>query len=162
MAITKNKKVEIIDEISNATKDSNSLVFVSFNKLNVADSTDLRRKLRAENVGYKVTKKTLLKRALESKNIEGEWPELPGEIALAYGEDLIAPARLVYEFEKSHKDNLSIVGGMFEGKFMDKSAMLSIATIPPLQVLYGQFVNLINSPIQRFAVVLNEIAKSKQ
>jgi hypothetical protein len=44
---------------------------------------------------------------------------------------------------------------------MSASEMLGIATIPPLQTLRGMFVNIINSPIQRFAVVLDQIAASK-
>ena len=50
---------------------------------------------------------------------------------------------------------------MFEVKYMNASEMMSIATIPPLQTLRGMFVNLINSPIQRFAVVLDQIALTK-
>ncbi len=126
------------------------------------DSTDLRKKLRDNGVGYKVAKKTLLKRALESEKIEGDMPSLDGEVAIAFAKDLIAPAREVYSFQKDHKENISILGGVFEGKFMNKEAMMSIATIPPIKVLYGQFVNLINSPIQRFAVVLDQIAAKRE
>ncbi len=86
---------------------------------------------------------------------------MPGQIAIAYSDDLLAPAREVFAFQKGHKDNISIVGGVFDGKFMDATAMMSIATIPPLQTLRGMFVNLINSPIQRFAVVLDQIALAK-
>jgi large subunit ribosomal protein L10 len=86
---------------------------------------------------------------------------MPGQIAIAYGEDLLSPAREVFSFAKTHKDNISIVGGVFEGKYMNASEMMSIATIPPLQTLRGMFVNLINSPIQRFAVVLDQIALTK-
>jgi len=56
---------------------------------------------------------------------------------------------------------MSIIGGVFEGKYMNKEEMLGIATIPPLQTLRGMFVNLINSPIGRFAVALNQIATTK-
>ncbi len=122
---------------------------------------NLRRRLQKENVGYAVTKKTLLKRALDAQKLEGEIPEIPGQIAIAYGEDLLAPSREIFNFSKENKENIEIVGGVFEGKYMNKSEMLTIATIPPLQTLRGMFVNLINSPIQRFAVVLDQIAKTK-
>ena len=113
------------------------------------------------NIGFGVIKKTLLNRALAATKIEGNIPELAGEVAIAYGEDLIAPAREVYSFQKKLKDNLSIVGGIFEGRYRSKAEMLGIATIPPLQVLHGQFVNLINSPIQGLVIGLKAIADKK-
>jgi len=161
MPITLQKKKELVSGLETALKGANSVVFVKFDKLKVADVNALRRGLQKENVGYQVAKKTLLKRALSTHGITGELPEIPGQIAIAYGTDLISPAREVFAFQKGHKENIAIVGGVFEGKYMNATEMMSIATIPPLQVLRGMFVNLINSPIQRFAVVLDQIATTK-
>ena len=161
MAISRHKKEEIVANIKDAIKQSESVVFVNFHGLGVIDTTRLRSSLREENIGYVVAKKSLIKRALESSKIEGDLPVLEGELAIAYAGDLLSPARGVFNFHKKHKDKINILGGVFEGRYMDQSEMTAIASIPPLQVLYGQFVNLINSPIHRFAVVLSEIAKSK-
>ncbi len=161
MPLTLGKKKEIIKELEGALKNSQSIVFVNFKKLKVSDATLLRKSLRAEGIGYTVAKKTLIKRVLSEKKIDGTEPTLDGELAIAYGEDLLAPAREVYAFQKTHKDNIKILGGVFEGKYMDQEAMMSIATIPPLQTLRGMFLNLINSPIQRMAVVLDQIAQTK-
>ncbi len=161
MALTKAKKVELVGELDTAIKGANSLVFVSFDRLSVADANSLRKDLRGESVGYKVAKKTLMKRALDAGKFVGVMPELPGEIALAYGTDAIAPARGVYNFQMTHKDNIKIVGGVFEGKYMNAEEMMGIATIPPLQVLRGMFVNVINSPIQGLVLALNAVAEKK-
>ncbi len=161
MANTLEKKKELVGSLEKSLKGANSVVFVKFDKLTVADVNSFRRGLQKENIGYKVAKKTLLKRALETYKFSGELPELPGQLAMAYGEDLLAPAREVNNFAKTHKENIEIIGGIFEGKYIGASEMMSIATIPPLQTLRGMFVNLINSPIQRFAVVVNAIAESK-
>jgi len=75
---------------------------------------------------------------------------------------LLSPARGVFEFQKKHKDQVSIIGGVFEGKYMNQSEMTEIATIPPRQVLLGQFVNLINSPIQGLVIALDGIADKKE
>jgi len=162
MPITLDKKKELVAGLEKSLKSAKSVVFVKFDKLTVADVNTLRRNLQKEGVGYSVAKKTLLKRALGVGGLAGELPEMPGQIAIAYGEDLLSPAREVFAFAKTHKENISIVGGVFEGKYMNASEMMSIATIPPLQTLRGMFVNLINSPIQRFAVVLDQIALAKQ
>ena len=163
MAITKEKKVEIVADVKNRLAKAKSIVFVNFNALSVADTKTLRRKLNAENVGYVVAKKTLAKRALGDLNAKGEMPELPGQIALAYGEDLLAPARETYEFQKMARDKgtISIMGGIFDGEYKNQAEMMAIATIPPLQVLRGMFLNVINSPIQRVTIALGQIAESK-
>ena len=161
MSITLDKKKELVASLEGALKGANSVVFVKFDKLKVADVNTLRRTLQEQKVGYQVAKKTLLKRALSTHGITGELPEIEGQVAIAYSTDLLAGAREVFNFEKTHKENISIVGGVFEGKYMNASEMMSIATIPPLQTLRGMFVNLINSPIQRFAIALNAIAEKQ-
>ncbi len=162
MAITKQKKTEIVDKLAKAVKGAVSLVFVNFHGLTVTDSTKLRKELKSKNIGYVVAKKTLLKRALDTIKTEGEVPPLDGEVALVYGNDPIEPAREINVFQKDHKEQMKILGGVFEGKFMDAVKMTEIATIPPRDVLIAQIANLINSPIQRFAVVLGQIAKQKE
>ena len=161
MPITLDKKKELVVSLEKALKGANSVVFVKFDKLKVADVNNLRRSLQKEEVGYQVAKKTLLRRALSTHSISGNLPEIPGQVAIAFSGDLLSPAREVYAFQKKHKENISIVGGVFEGKYMNASEMMSIAMIPPLQTLRAMFVNLINSPIQRFAVVLDQIALVK-
>lgn len=160
MALKRNQKEEILKELDNSIKDSESVVFVDFHGINVGDETTLRRDLREKEIGYKVSRKTLLKRVLEGK-AEGELPPLTGEVALVYSKDATKTAREVYNFHKAHNGILKILGGIFEGKFIDSQKMTEIAMIPSREVLYAQFVNLINSPIQRFVVVLDQIAKSK-
>lgn len=161
MAINKAKKGEIVDKLTDAFKKAESLVFINFKGLSVGNTTQMRSALKKEGVSYSVAKKTLTNRALETQKFEGTIPSLPGELALAWGEDLITPAREVYNFQKKFPENLTILGGVFEGRYMTKSEMEGIATIPSTDVLRGMFVNIINSPIQRFAIALSEIAKSK-
>ncbi|MBP9709159.1 MAG: 50S ribosomal protein L10 [Oligoflexales bacterium] len=162
MALTKAKKTELLENASQITKEAKTIVFVKFDKLTVADSIGLRRGLASESSKYRVLKKTLLKKTLSEGGYQGEMPDMPGEIAIAWSDDLLAPARAVYEFSKTNKDKIEIVGGVFDGMYKSKVEMLSIATIPSRETLIAQFVNLINSPIQRFAVVVSEIAKLKE
>jgi large subunit ribosomal protein L10 len=161
MALTKSKKKEILTKVTDVAQTAKSVVFVNFHGLTVTDSTDLRRQLRQAGVSYVVAKKTLAKKAFTEKGVTGEMPELAGELALAYGEDLLAPAREVFSFEKKFEGKISILGGVFEGKYMTKEEMTTIASIPGQQTLYGMFVNIINSPIQRFVIALDQIAQTK-
>tara|TARA_B100000508_G_scaffold53461_1_gene41405 strand:+ start:1082 stop:1570 length:489 start_codon:yes stop_codon:yes gene_type:complete len=161
MAITKEKKQEILAKLDGVKTDSDSIVFVKFNGMTVNDTTAMRAQLREAGVGYFVAKKTLMKRAFDGV-FEGNMPELEGEIALAYSEDAIAPAQNIKEYAGKFKDNISIVGGVFQGVYKDASEMTEIASIPPLPVLRGMFVNVINSPIQGLVLGLNAIADKKQ
>lgn len=166
--LSKSKKEKIIKDIEGVVKESKSLVFVNFHGLKVSDETKLRRELRKEGVGYKVSRKTLLGRALKGK-AEGEIPELAGEVAIAYlptgqagSKDATTTPREVYNFQKAHKSIvLSILGGIFEGKFVGKEMMMELAMIPSREVLLSKIAFLLKSPMQRLALAVNEVAKKK-
>lgn len=164
MAKTKAVKAEVLSRLDKIFSSSKSIAFVNFHKLTVKNAQELRRKLREGGAGYFVAKKTLIRKALEGKKAEGALPPLEGEIGVAYLEssaDITAPAREVFGFEKKFEKAVNLVGGIFEGLFKGREDMVVIASIPSRQTLYAQFTNLINSPIQRLAVAMNEIAKKK-
>ena len=161
MALTREKKGEIIGKLKGIFKDSASVVFVNFHKLSVSDADAMRRSLRERGVGYTVAKKTLVRNALKGETFKGSEPDLPGELALAYGEDLVAPASGIAEFAKKFKESISILGGVFDGAFKNKGEMTEIAAIPPLQTLRGMFANVINSPLQGLVIALDQVAKKK-
>jgi large subunit ribosomal protein L10 len=160
MAINKAKKQDILAKLETVRDNSDAIVFVHYKGLTVANTTAMRKSLRENGVGYFVAKKTLMKRAFGEK-FEGVMPEIDGEIAIAYSTDAIAPAQNIKEFTGKHKDSLAIVGGIFQGVFKSKEEMVEIASIPALDVLRGMFAQLINSPRQRFAVVLSKVAETK-
>ena len=163
MAKTKEQKKEISERLEEALKNAASTVFVHFSKVNVADESAMRRSLRADGVKYFVAKKTLIRRALEKLGHAADEVPMQGEIAIAYGgeNDSTLPARLVHEFGKKLADKLAIVGGIFEGKLVGEAMMREIATIPSLQTLRAMFAQVVNSPRQRFAVVLSKVAETK-
>jgi len=161
MAISKEKKQEITAKLEAAQKSAKTLVFVKFTGLGGKETTAMRKALREKGVGFLVAKKTLMTRVLEAAGFEGSVPELPGEVALAYSADEIAPAQGVREFEKKFKDAVSILGGVFAGAFKNQAEMREISAIPGMEALRGMFAQLINSPRQRFAVVLSKVAETK-
>ncbi len=162
MAISKDQKHAIVARVKDILADSKSVVFVNFHKLPVSESTAIRKELRSKDVQFTVAKKTLTKRALDAASVTGAMPSLDGELALVYGADLLAPAREIYEFQNKFADRVSILGGVFNGEYKNKTEMESIATIPSQKTLYAQFVNVINSPIQGIVMALDAIAEKKQ
>ncbi len=161
MAISKEKKASILDEVSRILKESLSVVLVNFKALPVSEIRNIRKSLREKGIGYYVAKNTLTKKALSSFK-EGSVPEFSGETALVYGKDLLSPAQEIYSFQKKLDKKITIVGGLFDGKFMNKEQMTNVANIPSVKTLHAQFVNIINSPISGFVVALNAIANKKE
>ncbi len=159
MALTKAKKQEVLAKMQGIVANAKTLVFANFKGLTVAEQTELRKALRAQEVGYTVAKKTLVRRALDAAKFEGQPSEFPGELAVAYGADELAPARELATFVKKFPEQLSFLGGVFGGRYVSKEEITGIAAIPGMEALRAQFVQLINSPLQRFAVVLNAKAE---
>ena len=170
MAITRAKKESLLHNLTEVLQGTASAIFVGFKGLTVAEVNTVRGALKKNNIKYQVAKKTLLKKALTAKGYEGEMPELPGEIAVVYltkeastaeDKDITAPARELNSFVKKLTGKLSLLGGVLEGKYLSQSEALQIAATPSLTTLRGMFVNVINSPIQRFAIAMSEVAKKK-
>ena len=178
MAKTKEQKAAIVGKLEDSLKTAASAVFVHFTGITVADESAMRRSLRGDGVSYFVAKKTLIRRALESlghlpTGQAGKHADVPlkGEVAVAWseGNDATLAARLIHGFGKKLADpfdklrasKLVILGGIFEGRMVGQMEMQEIATIPSIQILRGMFANIINSPIQRIAIALSEVAKTK-
>lgn len=164
MAISQEKKHAIVAKLTDAFKDASAIAFVGFNKLTVKDSSKVRRELAKEGVQFFVAKKTLIRRALETAQYQGEIPELPGEVAVAWSKgdaDVTAPARGIHEHGKKLKGAIALLGGVFEKSFLNAEGAKAIATIPSMVVLRGMFVNVINSPIQGLVVALDKIREQK-
>jgi large subunit ribosomal protein L10 len=161
MPVSKTKKQQIFKDVTEALDNKGSVVFVNFHGITVADATVLRKKLKKEGVDYLVAKKSIVKKILNDKPFGGEKPSLDGELALVTGIDSVVPAREIYEFQKKLDGKISILGGIFDGKYMSKEEMINIASIPGQDVLRGMFVNVINSPIQGLVIALDAISKKK-
>ena len=152
-------KKPVVDEISEKIKDAQAVVLVDHRGLTVAQDTELRKKLRAEGVTYKVYKNTMMNFAFKGTDFEQLKDLLNGPSAMAVSTtDPAAPARVLYEFAKTAKA-LEIKGGVIEGKYYDADAMTEIATIPSKEVLLSKLLGSMQSPITNFARVIKQIAE---
>jgi len=159
MAITRKKKEEVVAKVADIAAHSSTIVFAKFKGLPVNEQNEMRKALRSFDVGYTVAKKSLVRRAFDANKYAGTMPELEGEVAIAYSADELAPARELAVFIKKYPEMLAFAGGVFGGTYVDAAGIKAIAAIPGLDTLRAQFVQLINSPRQRFAVVLDAKAQ---
>ena len=122
--------------------------------LSVAQSTDLRAKMRDVGASYKVAKNRLARLALKETQYEGLEDYLSGPTALAYSVDPVAAAKAAVDFAKTN-DKLEIVGGSMGGQLLDEAGIKALASMPSLDELRGKLVGLINAPATKIAQVVN-------
>ncbi len=120
--------------------------------LTVAQSTDLRNKMRDGGATYKVTKNSLAKIATKGTNYESIGAMLTGPVALASSVDPVAAAKIVVEFAKTN-DKLEIVGGAMGDLSLDVDGIKALATLPSLDELRGKIVGLLVAPATKLATI---------
>ncbi len=152
-------KQPIVQEISDAFKNAQSVVVVDYRGLTVAEDTQLRKQLREAGITYKVYKNTLVNRAVAGTDFESLKDVLEGPSAFAVSStDATAPARVLAEFAKK-APALEIKAGIVEGTYYDAEGMKSISSIPSREVLLSRLLGSLQSPITNLARVLNQIAE---
>lgn len=156
MAKTKEQKKEILDGIKDRVGRSKAIVFAKYDALTVKENEELRNNLKAEQSEYLVAKKTLLDLAFKDQKIEGlDVKGLDGKVAAIFGyEDEVAPAKIVDEFKKDHKDKIEFLGGVLENKFMTSEEVTALAKVPSKPELYAKLVGSLNAPVSGFVNVL--------
>jgi large subunit ribosomal protein L10 len=153
-----NKKV-VVSEIEGYAKDAKSIVLVDYRGLTVAQVNELRNNARAAGVVYKVYKNRLMKIAFENLGITFPATDYEGTTAVLFSNsDEVAPAKIA--LDASTKFNvLQLKSGFVTGKYYNTEEILALAKIPSREVLLGQLVGLLTSPMRSLAVGLSEVAK---
>ena len=104
-------KINVVKQITERIQKSNGIYFTEYTGLDVKKITDLRKNFRENNVEFVVTKNTLTKIAAKEAGFEGLFDQiLKGQIAIAYADDVTAPARIIKDFKKENDDLLNVVG----------------------------------------------------
>lgn len=127
------KKSEIVNEIVDKMKNSSSYVLFEYRGLTVAETDELRKKLRESDAEFKIYKNTLTKRALDTLKIDID-EHLNGPKAIAFGKDAVAPVKTLADFAKKHKA-LEIKVGVIDGTVTDQKTLNELATIPSREAL---------------------------
>ncbi|NMA00971.1 MAG: 50S ribosomal protein L10 [Clostridia bacterium] len=166
-------KKQVVAEVTEKFSNAKSVIITDYRGLTVAEVTELRSRLRAQGVEYRVIKNTLLKIAAKDAGIEGAEEYFQGPTAVAYGlEDAVAPAQVLSKFIKEYK-KMEIKGGILEGKVIGFDEVKALADLPPREILLGQvasvfqapiagLVNVLQGPIRKLGYALEEVRKLKE
>ena len=153
-----NKKV-VVSEIEGYAKDAKSIVLVDYRGLTVSQVNELRNEARKANCTYKVYKNRLMKIAFDNLGITFPATDFEGTTAVLFcNTDEVAPAKIALDASTKYKV-LQLKSGFVTGKYYNTEEVLALAKIPSREVLLGQLVGLLTSPMRSLAVGLSEIAK---
>ena len=146
------RKEELVTELNQSFADASLVVVTQQTGLTVAESTDLRRRMREAGAGYRVTKNRLAKLALAGTTYEQISDLFNGPTAIAYSADPVAAARVAVDYSKEN-EKLVVVGGAMGDTVLDEGAVKALASLPSLDELRGKLVGMLNTPATRIAGV---------
>lgn len=163
MAVSKTKKIDILDNLKKSIQEAKSVSFTTNNWLTVEEITNLRKELRKVNSSFTLVKKTLIKIAFkEVYNVEIDNSLLSGQIAVVCSnDDAVAALWKVDEFIKSFKKNPKVTWAWsyFEGTLKNAQETAVIASIPSKDVLLGRLVWSMMSPVSALARFFDAASK---
>ena len=152
--MNRSEKTEAVAAL-NATFNEAAVVVVTRNLgLSVAQSTDLRNKMREAGAGYKVAKNRLAKIALNDTQYAPLGDLLTGPTALATSEDPVAAAKVAVEFAKTN-DKLEIVGGAMGETVLDVEGVKALSSMPSLDELRAKLIGLVQAPATKVVQVVS-------
>ncbi|MBQ6492904.1 MAG: 50S ribosomal protein L10 [Erysipelotrichaceae bacterium] len=154
-------KQALVSEITDKIKNSQSTVVCEYRGLSVAEVTELRRNLRAEDVEFKVYKNTMVERACDESGFEDLKTVLNGPNAFAFSKDATAPARVLAKFAKKHKA-LILKSGIVEGKVVDEATIAELSKLPNRDGMLSMLLSCLQSPVSSFARVVKAVAEAKE
>ena len=155
------EKQAVVAGLIETLKSSASGVLVNYEGITVAEDTNLRNELRKAGVEYAVVKNTMVRRALDDTGLSELDDVLHGTTSLAVSkEDPIAPMRVIHKFAKGlNGERFVIKAGFMDGKVLPLEDIAALAELPSKEVLLGQVLGMMLSPITSLAIVIKAIAE---
>ena len=151
----RSQKADLVAELKNVFTETSVVVITRNLGLTVAQSTDLRLKMRDAGAQFKVAKNKLAVIALEGTRYGPISDLLTGPTALATSIDPVAAAKVAVEFAKTNA-KLEIVGGAMGDTLLDVAGVMALAALPSLDELRAKLIGLIQAPATKIARTINE------
>ena len=146
----RSQKAESVAQLNAVFNEVGVVVITRNLGMTVAQSTDLRSKVRDAGATYKVAKNRLAKLAIKDTAYEGIGDMLTGPTAIAASVDPVAAAKAVVDFAKTN-DKIEIVGGAMGSLVLDANGIKALASMPSLDELRAKLVGLVQAPATKIA-----------
>jgi large subunit ribosomal protein L10 len=155
--MNREQKSAAIAEIAEQIQESDAVFAVDFRGISVPQAADVRTRLREADASFRVVKNTLTERAADQAGAEALKPLLEGPTALTFVRgDAALAAKAIATFNRETQ-LLAFKGGIMEGDTLDAEQIVAISRLPAREVLYGQLVGVVASPITGLARGLNAL-----
>ena len=154
------KKQEQVQVVLSKMSNAGSTVFVDYLGLIVAEVTELRSKLHAENCEMKVFKNNILRRAATELGHADMAEQLVGPSAIVTSKDEVTAAKIVYEFAKGH-EHLTVKTGIVDGKVLTEAELKALSSLPNKEGMISMLLSVLQAPIRGLAVALNAISEKE-
>jgi large subunit ribosomal protein L10 len=151
----RSQKADLVAELKQVFSETSVVVVTRNLGLTVAQSTDLRLRMRDAGAQFKVAKNRLALIALEDTRYKPIGDFLKGPTALATSPDPVAAAKVAVDFAKT-TDKFEIVGGAMGDTVLDLEGIRALAALPSLDELRATLVGLIQAPASKIARTINE------
>ena len=159
MAVTRQDKVDELQQLEAALGQAESAILLGFKGLKVPDVTELRRQVRGARASYRVVKNTLARRALKGTSFEPLTSFFEGANALAVsGGDPIALAKVLTTFAKGNPA-LTIKAAVVQGRTLRAGEVTELANLPGKPELYAKLLFLLQAPMVRLVSVLSAVPR---
>ena len=154
------EKKQIVEDLHQRFAKGSLVVLTDYKGLNVAEASDLRRKLKLAGVDLKVAKNTLMARAAEGTTVAlvKDLFQGPGAVAISY-QDPVAPAKILTKFADDSK-KLEIRAAVLNGKLIDLNGVKALAALPSREALLGQLLSVMVAVPTSVVRVLAEVPRS--
>jgi large subunit ribosomal protein L10 len=151
--VDRTEKREFVASLATVFAETSMVVVTRNQGLTVAEVTDLRRRMRAAGVTFKVAKNRLANLALDGTRFDGIKPLLTGPTALAWSTDPVAAAKTAVEFAKTN-EKFVIIGGALGAQTLSADGIKALAELPSLETLRAGLLGMLQTPGTRIAGVL--------
>jgi len=151
--MNRTQKTEAVAELNRTFTEAGVVVMTRNLGLTVAESSDLRAKMREAGASFKVSKNRLAKIAVKDTTYDPISDLLVGPTALAWSDDPVAAPKVVADFAKTN-DRLEIVGGAMGDTVLDVAGVKALAALPSLDELRAKIVGLVNAPATKIAQLI--------
>jgi len=159
VAITRQKKEELVDQYADWMDRSKAFILTEYAGLSMKDVDKLRQKSRQSGGEFHIVKNTLGKLAFEKIGLSFPQSKFVGSTAIAFAfEDPAAMAKVLADFEKE-SEFLKIKSGYLEKEPVDSQKINALANLPPMPVVQAQLLGVLMSPANTLARLISEPAR---
>ena len=158
--MNRDQKTEVVEEVAAQIEGSEAVFAVDYRGISVPQAAELRQKLTEAGARFRIVKNTLTLLAAEKAGADDLKDLLEGPTAFTFvtaeGGDVALAAKALAQFRREH-DLLDFKGGRMNGEPLTIDQIQDLARLPGVDVLHGQLVGTLASPVTGLVRGLNQL-----